>query len=444
MASAGSVSTLEVVNLTKKVYGDLTNLLPQDQHLEKDIPFTEKQKVGESYNEAVVLTAETGITLGGSGSDAFELNPAIAGAVKQATVVPYVSVLGSVVPWGLISRTAGGGEKSFYDGTKHIFRNNLKSHGKFLEILRLYGQSASLLGYVSYATATYRAISFTNGGGALSVNGTSVTFTAGINAASKHILLAPGQFAAGIWVGMEGVKVQQVNSSGVVVAEGKLVSVDSEKGVIEVDFTPVAASSTTSHRLCFEGMGEAKEMIGIQKILSTSGTLFGINNSQYRLYRGNTVSAGGLLTFTKLNTYIANMVNAGGLEGDLDFYVNPRTWATLNSNEAANRSYDQSYKSNEAANGFEDICYHTQTGKLTFKAHRIVKEGDAMGLSLPTWSRSGSAEISFTVPGIDKEIIFPLENQAAWAFRSYADQYIFCHEPSKNIYVSGINDEAAS
>lgn len=437
---AGSVSDGTVVNLTKKVYGDLTNLLPQDQHLEKDIPFSEKQKVGDKYVEAVVLTAETGITLGGSGMDAFELNPAIAGAVKQAEVAPYISVLGSVVPWGLISRTAGAGEKAFYDGTKHIFKNNLKSHGKFLEIMRLYGQAPSLLGYVSYATATYRGVSLTTGTG--TING--VAFTNGINAAGKAILLAPGQFASGIWVGMEGVKVQQVNASGTVVAEGKLVSVESEFGYIVVDFTPVAASSTTSHRLKFEGM-DGNEMIGIQKILSTSGTLFGINNSIYRLYRGNTATVGGKLAFTGttgIGKYVANMVNAGGLEGDLDFYINPRSWETLNADQAALRDYDSSYKSNEASNGFEDIVYHTQTGKLTFKAHRIVKEGDAFGLHLPSWSRSGSAEVSFTVPGIDKEIIFPLENQAAWAFRSYADQYIFCHEPSKNIYLSGINDEA--
>ena len=36
------------------------------------------------------------------------------------------------------------------------------------------------------------------------------------------ILLAPGHFAAGIWVGLEGVIVQQVDANGVVVAEGKL------------------------------------------------------------------------------------------------------------------------------------------------------------------------------------------------------------------------------
>jgi len=93
----------------------VTNLLPEDFPLAKKIPFTEKQKVGDSYYEAVVLTNETGITLGGSTMDAFELNPAIAGVVKQISVTPYISVLPSVVPWGVISRSAGAGDKAFFD-----------------------------------------------------------------------------------------------------------------------------------------------------------------------------------------------------------------------------------------------------------------------------------------------------------------------------------------
>lgn len=436
-----SVSTNEIVNLFKKVYGDLTDLLPEDYLLAKDIPFSAKQKVGEKYVEAVVLTNETGWTLGGSGFDAFELNPAIAGAVQQAEVQPYISVLGSVVPWGVISRSAGGGEKAFYDATKHIVRNNLKSHGKLLEVTRLYGQASALLGYVSYATATYRGVALTTGTG--TING--IAFTNGVNTSSKHILMAPGQFASGIWVGMEGATVQQVNASGTVVAEGQLIEVNSGYGYLGVDFTPVAASSTTSHRLCFKGQAEAKDMIGVNKIMSTSGTLFGVNNTKYALFRSQQKALGSVkLTLSRLNDALADAVNAGGLDGDVTAYVNPRTWATLTTTESAQRSYDQSYKAAEAENGFEAIKYHTQTGTVLVKAHRMVKEGEAYCMYLPSWSRSGSAEISFSVPGIDKEIIFPLENQAAMAFRSYADQYTFCHEPAKNILITGINDESAS
>lgn len=436
-----SVSTSDVVNLFKEVYGDLQNLLPEDYKLAKAIPYSQKQRVGEKFVEAVILSHETGWTLGGSGMDAFELNPAVAGAVKQAEVTPYTIVLPSVVPWGVISRSAGGGQASFFDATKHIVKNNLRSHGKLQEIFRFYGQSSGLLGYVSYATATYRGVSFTNGGGTL--NG--ITFTAGVNTTTKEILLAPGEFAAGIWVGSEGAVVQQVNSAGTVVAEGNLVSVNTEYGYITVDFTPVAATSTTSHRLCFKGMGDAKEMIGAHKILSTSGTLFGINNSTYGLFKGNVTTLSAVkFTMERFQLGVANAVNHGGLDGDLDVYVNPRTWSNLITTEAGLRRYDSSYGADRADNGMESICFYHQTGKANIYAHPFVKEGHAFGFHLPDWSRSGSAEISFKVPGIDKEVIFPLENQAGYAFRSYSDQYLFCHSPAKSILWTGINDESAS
>ncbi len=435
-----SVSSGTVINLFKEVYGDLTDLLPEDYALAKDIPFSQKQKVGEKYVEAVVLTNETGITLSAT-TDAFELNPAIAGVIKQTEVTPYISVLPSIVPWGVISRTAGGGNKAFYEATKFITRNNLKSHSKFQEIFRLYGQADSLLGYISYATATYRGVAFTAGTGTL--NG--IAFTNGINVASKAILFGPGSFASGIWVGMEGVKINQVNAAGAVVASGKLVSVSSEYGYITVDFVPIAASSATSARICFDGMQSAQDYIGIQKILSTQGTLFGIPTSQYSLWQGNVVDLQQTkLTLPKFNMAVANMVNKGGLEGDLMVYVNPRSWSNLASTEAGLRVYDESYKKGEADNGFESVTFYSQNGKATFRAHRCVKEGDAFALHLPVWSRSGSAEVAFSVPGMPGDLIFPLANQAGYAFRSYSDQYVFCHTPAHNIYFKNINDEAAT
>lgn len=440
-----AVSTPDVVNLFKKVYGKIHDLLPEDYELQKDIPFSEKQKVGESWVEAVILTNEVGWTLGGSSMTAFELNPSSAGSVQQATVVPYSTVLSSVVPWGVISRSAGGGEKAFYDGTKHVVKNNLKSHGKLLEILRLYGQAADLLGYVSFATATYRGVAFTNGTGTLTVNGNSVAFTNGINATTNWILFAPGSFAAGIWVGSEGVVVQEIDTNGIIVKEGKMIAVDPLQGAIQVDFVPTAASSVTSHRIGFKGQATASDMIGIVNILSATTTLFGINTATYSLWKGNVVpNLNQKLTLTGIQNAIAQCVARGGLDGDITLYVNPRTWANLIVTESGLRMYDSSYKPGQAENGFEAITFWSQTGKITVKAHRFIKEGIAIGLHLQgDWSRSGSAEISFTVPGIPGEVIFPLQNQAGYAFRSYADQYIFCHAPAKSFIITQINDEAA-
>lgn len=436
----GQVSTADVVNLFKRVYGDLQNILPEDQILAKDIPFSAKQKVGEKYLEAVVLTNENGFTLGGSTAEAFELQPAVAGAVKQAEVQPYISVLSSVIPWGVISRSAGGGEKAFFDATKHVTGNNIKSHSKLLEILRLYGQASELLGYVSYATATYRGVAFTNGTGTLG----GVAFTNGVSASAKAILLAPGQMA-GYWVGMEGAVIQEVSSSAVV-QEGSVIGVDSENGIIYVDFAPTAATTTTSNRLCLKGMFENKDMVGAYKIMNTVGTVFGINNTSFSLWKGSTKDLGQLkLTLGRLEDSIAAAVNHAGLMGDVTAYVNPRSWSTLVKDEAALRRYDASYKPSEMANGWENIVFYHQAGKMTIKAHRFIKEGHTFIAHLPDWSRSGSAEVSFSVPGIsDKEIIFPLENQAAMAFRSYADQYLFNHAPGRSIWISGINDESST
>lgn len=323
-----------------------------------------------------------------------------------------------------------------------IVRNHLKSHSKLKEILYIYGRAPELLGYVSYATATYRGVAFTNGSGTLG----GVTFTNGVSASAKAILLAPGNFAAGIWVGSEGCVVQEVDSSGAVVAEGKLVKVDADNGILYVDYVPVAASSTTSNRVCFEGMAGEKDQIGIKKILATqSGSLFGINVQDYSLWRGNYYNVNNVkFSFDILQKGVAQAVNRGGLDGDLLVLVNPRTWGTLITTEAAKRLYDSSYKTSEAENGSEAITFYHQAGKATIMAHRMIKEGDVCAIHLPDWSRSGSAQISFTIPGLEKEIIFPIENQAAMAFRSYSDEYVFCHAPARSIWFYNVNDEAST
>lgn len=441
------VSGPDVVQLFKKVYGKLNdNILPEVYPLQKAFPFEEKQRTGENYTEGVVLTNEVGITMSSSG-ELFDLNPAVAGVVKQATVNPYIMVLPSVLPWSMASRSVGS-EQAFYNATKFLVKNNLRSHARFREIIYLYGQSEAKLGYVSYYTGTYRGASLTNGTGTLTLpNGNTVAFTNGINAAGKLILFQAGQFASGFWVSMEGVKVHQVaTSSGVIVASGKLVGVKSSLGYIQVDFTPIAASSATSHTICYDGMQSGQDGIGIQKIMSTTGTLFNIPTQDYSLWQANQVDyRSSLFTLDKYNSAVADLVNVSSLEGELVTYLNPRSWATITNNSAGLRMLDESYKS-DFENGFESITFKSQNGRSTFVSHRCVKEGDAFSLYHPCWSISGSAQISFTVPGMPNagQLIFPLQNQSGYAFRSYSDTYIFCNAPAFNIYHYNINDSAAA
>lgn len=437
-------SNNNVIDAFKRNYGELNDLQPTDQYLAKEISFEQKAKTGESYIEAVILSGEVGITFGGNGYDAFNINPAVAGVVKQTSVIPYVSVLPSILPWQMASRSAGAGDKSFVDATKHIVKNNLKTHQKLLEIVRLYGQSADKLGRVSYATATYRGVSFTNGTGTLvSDMFGSVAFTNGVN--GQYLLMAPGQFAAGIFIALEGIEIVEVDSAGVEVFSSPLLAVDPDLGILKLkDSGIIAASSTTSHRICFRGMESGGEAIGMHNILSTSGTLFGIDNSKYALWKGTKYPlVNERLTQKHLYKALARAVNRSGLEGDVVCLVNPRTWETLETDAAAKRVFDKSYNSGSLEEGQEAITYYTQTGKIEVRSHRCVKEGDALVLHLSDWLRSGSAEIGFSVPGMNQEIVFALENQAGYAFRTYSDQYLFCRAPARSILITGINDEAA-
>ena len=437
------VSNQQVVDLFKRVYGDLHNLLPQDFPLAREIPFSEGRKVGDSFVEAFVLANETGWTLAGTGQDAFDINPAIAGVVKQSSIIPSQVVLTSVIPFAFISRSAGGGEKAFYDGTKHVMQNHIRSHSRLLEAMRLHGQRAAKLGYVSYAPSgtVYRGATY-SGSGNVTVGG--VAFTAGINAASKAILLAPGNFAAGLWVGLEGCVVQQLDSANAVVASGKLVSVDADNGILYVDFVPVAASGLTSHKLAFEGMEADKEMVGVHKILENAGTLFGISASQYALWKANRIDLQKKrFSLKALQEGVAQAVNKGGLDKPLLCAVNPRTFAAMTQDEAALRKYDASYKS-AAQNGFETIEYYAANGLNKIVPHRMIMEGDVYGLEIGDWIRSGSAEISFKVPGLDKEVVFPLENSAGWIVRSFSDQFVMCRAPARQIVWTNGNDEGVA
>lgn len=437
------VSNQQVVDLFKRVYGDLHNLLPQDFPLAREIPFSEGRKVGDSFVEAFVLANETGWTLAGTGQDAFDINPAIAGVVKQSSIIPSQVVLTSVIPFAFISRSAGGGEKAFYDGTKHVMQNHIRSHSRLLEAMRIHGQRAAKLGYVSYAPSgtVYRGATY-SGSGNITVGG--VAFTAGVNTTSKAILLAPGYFAAGLWVGLEGCVIQQLDSSNAVVASGKLVSVDADNGILYVDFVPVPATSTTSHKLAFEGMESDKEMVGVHKILENAGTLFGISAQQYALWKANKVDLQKKrFSLKALQEGVAQAVNKGGLDKPLMVVVNPRTFAAMTQDEAALRKYDASYKS-AAQNGFETIEYYAANGMNKIVPHRMIMEGDAYGLEIGDWIRSGSAEISFKVPGLDKEVIFPLENQAGWVVRSFSDQFVMCRAPARQIVWTNGNDEGVA
>lgn len=436
-----------IQGLFKKYYADVSDLVPDNLVLYKKLPLDKSQKIGEGLTFAVVLAAESGVSFGGSEMEAITYEPAVQNVIKQATVKDYQSFLSSKIPHQMIARGAEKGDAAFLSVTKHVVKQNLMTHSRMLEIAMMYGQSADKLGAVSYDTLTHRGVSLTTGTGTVSYNGTSVALTNGVNTSSKIILIKHGAFASGIWAALEGVQVEQIaTSSGLVVGSGSVVSVDLDLGAIEVDFTPTAASAADSHVLAFRGWAQSMEMTGMNKILLNTGSLFGISASQYNQWKANRKALGNVkLTFARVMSGLAQAVNKGGLSGKVLGIVNPRSFQTLlDEQHTAARRYDSSYSPKELEVGSMGIKFFYQAGEVEIVPSHICKEGEAYFLQLDAWSRAGSAELSFRVPGASDELIYPSESQSAWLFRSFASQAVFCHKPNTQLIITGIDDESST
>lgn len=435
-----------VAGLFKIVYADIKDLLPQGFLFQEFAPFEEGEKAGASIVYSIELSHENGITLAGSSGDVVTFNDAQAGVNKQATITPCEMFLTTGISTAALSRS-NGDKAAFKKASQSRVKKNLKSHQRFVEHLCFYGQDTYGIGRVGYFTGTWQGVSFTNGGGAL--NG--ITFTAGVNTTSKHILLNPADIASGLWLGSEGMEVRERIIGGAVAASGaasgKVVSYNAKYGIVEVDFTPVAASAAASH--CLELLNQngasGNDFLGAKGILTKSGSLFGISNAVYGIWKGTEVTLASVkLTFARLIDAIIDACNYG-LDTDVTCMTSFESWADLMTEQAALRHYDSSYKPTDAVNGTNGITFHSVNGSITVKPTRNVRRSDTFILAHGDWKRVGSTDITMRVPGVDDgQLLQAPTTQNVFNFRSYSDQAVICLAPARSVYISGIDPSSAS
>lgn len=441
MAVVASTPTT-VAGLFKKVYATTAEVLPDDGELDGLAPFEAGKKVGQSIAYSIPLTHENGLSLFGSSGDVQTFADAQAGVVREASLTPCETFVSSALSTATLSRAASEGERAFKQASRDRVIRNIKSHRRFLKHMMFYGRDSFGLGRVGYFTATWQGVAFTNGGGTLA----GTAFTAGINAGAKKILLNPADLATGIWLGAEGMEVRQRAIGGSVAASGVVTAVDLKNGIITVDFTPVAATAASSH--CLELLNQngasGLDFLGAKGILTTSGSLFGIDNSVYGIWKGGEESITGKLTFAKLIDALMVACNRG-LDKSVKVVVSYDSWADLMTEQAALRDYDSSYKPSEAKQGFGGIKFESINGSIEVMPSRFVRRSDAFVFAEGDWRRIGSSEITMKVPGVDDgELIVKPITTNAFTFRSYSDQALICLAPSQSMYLSGIDPLSAS
>jgi hypothetical protein len=391
----------------KVVYAEKINdLIPDGTKLVQKIPFSGREAMmGQLFSQPVVLGLEWGITYASATDDAFALNAPVSGQLKEAQVRGCSMVLRSVLGYVAAARAAGGGQRAFEDATKYLIENMMKSMSKALEVQLLYGQMG---------LATVASI------------------------AANVITITTGEWAPGIWCGAVNKPLEIRTAAGALRGYCSVSAVDLSARTISVDLAPAGVIGTD---VIYSKGSYGNEMAGIHKILTNTGSLFGIDAGVYSdLWKASTVSAGSAaLTFAKLQDAIALGVEKG-LDGDVMVLVNPKTWADLLTEQAALRQYDASYKSSLAENGAQEIAFHSQAGKASIVPSVYVKESYAYVLSIEDFSRIGSHDISFNRPGQEGKYFRDLENNHGFEVRASTDQAVFCSAPGKSVLITGITN----
>jgi len=319
------------------------------------------------------------ITFASSDDDAFNLNSAVAGAVKDATVKGNPAVLRSLLGYVAAQRALQGGNKAFKDNTKFLIGNMLRSFCKKLEIELFYGQ----MGYATVASV-----------------------------AANVITITTAEWAPGIWSGAEGMPIEIRDTTGATIrGEAVVSSVDLDARTVTVNAAPAGLVSTD---VIWHKGAYGNEFAGVHKILSNTGSLFGISAASYSLWKGNSYSAASAsLSLAKVEKAVV-LGCQKGLEGDVTAFVSLKGWTDLLTEQAALRSYDSSYSSSKVVNGGKAIeFFGVNGGVIMIEPSIYVKEGYSFILSLEDFMRIGSTDVTFKSPGGDGEYFRHVENSAA-------------------------------
>ena len=497
--SANTLATLN--GFYKQIYGDsLINLIPESAKFIKEVSFEKRKKLGDKYNVPVVLQAEQGFTYNDGDGTAFALNGALAMGTRNAQVRGAEKVLQSQISYKAAA-AATSNKEAFADATSTLFENMVESMANRLELSCFYGNSSlgdgsgspnSFLGAATFqqVTTTITVTTANNHGltagvdrvvfkddvgsvtatsGDVLTTPTPKTFTmacsSGTTAAGTACTIGPfvrrssttawyyidkAQWATGLWAGKVGAKLQfykDDNTTLINTVDITISSIDpvykrigltaaTSQGITDI-MAAVKADFDAGIKVYFNGT-KGKDFIGIDQIITYSGSdLFGIDNTQYSLFKGNEYTASGALSLSQIISATENAV-AQGLMEDVCAYVPISAWNTLASTESGLRRYDSSYKNGIAENGVQSLAFYGANGKIEIEPHPIVKAGEVFIIPKKQFIRVGATDVTFQTPGMDAtEIFLQLPSNAGYEVRAYADQALLCMAPAKCTKVTG-------
>lgn len=437
MAIQPNSDSNSIQGLFKNIYADQIQILtPDAAALTKIVGFNQKQMTGRTYNQPVVLSRYHGATYYQNSAGAAALDAPISMIEQNAEIEGCNMVNRATVSYELEERTKLGGAQAFKDASKHVTMELLESSVYRLECGLFYGQS-----------------------GIGAVGNTGVVAQVG---AEITLQIQPQEWSSWIWSGAENARIIFVVSSTQTQTQG-VFDVTSAAGIpVDVDNKQITLTEETAGDAAALAAAIAalvgtdtveiyfttafqNECAGLKKIMTNTGTIFGINASQYSLWKGNVYDVGGTdLDQAKLDQGLNRAIGRGLKNMDVDLFVSPPAWGFLNDSLAAKRMYDSSYKE-EGSNGFKSIKYYSSNGAITVHSCGYVKLGNAFLFPSQYVKRIGSSDVKFQykVEGGNEIYYTTLPNNAGFEFRTFYNQAIFIEKPAQCVFFNNITTTGA-
>jgi hypothetical protein len=408
---ANTKSSLETA--FKYVQKNTLNDLKPNSAILQDLagPLKGADQLGRKFLWPVCLSYELGITFGDG--TAFSYNDDVAGVYEEIEIDPNPVVLKSRISIEAADRMA----KSDKAVINHVALRSGQmkmSLVKVAEVDSLYGRSAVGIGVAAS--------------------------TSNIGATIEDITFTAATWAPGIWAGMEGAKLE-ARAAGVLVntnADLVISQVNFDTKTVRVTGNNTDIAALGANDVYFFKGAYANGQYGLHYQLDESGTVFGINNSTYGLWKGNEYAVGGALTLAKVLKGAARAVGKGGLDEDCVLLTSPTTWEGLNSDMAALRSQDSSYKPSKSEIGSKAITYNAQFGAIDIVAHPYCMEGFSYLMPKTALRKVGATDITFGVPGKDGEVFEVLEAVAAYQMTGRYSYQMLIPQPAKCVLFTGI------
>lgn len=422
---AGEVTFESVNGLSRKVYDStVVNTLPTTAVLQRLFPLQANKRLGDTYQQSVVLQPPNGITYEGSDGSVQTLVTPSGMVIKQASLAPFATSLREQSTIVAMSRLQEQGEGSL---ESYIAQSMLAMKGSIanrVEASLLRGQSPSGYGVVQSVT--------------------------GVNSDYADVVFTEASFAAALfWAFASGSKWSTWQAGGVARMNTddaiKLLRVDEDTRTVRFKITGTFAASFVAGDILFpfsarSGAATYREAIGLMgQASNTTGVLMGIDAGTYPTWAGNVANVGGNFTFATLERYLGRLRNRGA-DGKIIALVPELLWGNLSAELMASRMVDSSYSPAKGRTGVKALEYTTRKlGDVDIIAHPFLPDGESLLLPEAEVARIGSSDVTFGIPGeTDAPFWSRVGNTNAAELQCFTDQAILLRAPSQAYALAGI------